>query len=447
MTAAAAALLALAPLAAAHSWVEQTMRIAANGTMVGTPGFARGQVPRGSGVDENSLTGLIPPNGRPTGNAILATDKLARPVQQTVSYSPTFPMLSAAPADFIALQYQENGHVTLPANQANKPRNRGTVYVYGTTHNDLSQVNLVDIHLKWNKAGTGGDGKGVLLATRNYDDGQCYQINSGPISTARQASYKKKPTDPMGANLWCQSDVQIPANAKVGSTYTMIWVWDWPTMSQPNVQVSPPYIKGFGQPVKSGDPTIALSEYYVSVVDFKVVDPCAAELGAVKGPTCASGSSKAATVQGDAVDYIKFAKQTDWGMAAVREQLLNPFMVNVEGSSIATEDATLIPPASGYDQEAPAVAAPAANAGAPTSLAPASTSSTHAAGALPTSDLGSPYEVDPATEGLRLTNGGVVTQYVPQTTVTVTVTAGAAATAPSKKGRWLRRGLRMVDLD
>jgi hypothetical protein len=85
-------------------------------------------------------------------------------------------MLEAAPGDYIAIMHLENGHTTLPHNQPNKPRNRGTIYFYGTTQ-PKEQEKLFDVHLLWNKQGTGGDKRGKLLATRNYDDGQCYQPN------------------------------------------------------------------------------------------------------------------------------------------------------------------------------------------------------------------------------------------------------------------------------
>jgi hypothetical protein len=137
------------------------------------------------------------------------------------------PALIAKAGDMVALRYQENGHVTLPQNQPGKPTNRGTIFIYGTTQPSNSDT-LLGIHGVWTTDGKGGDGRGVLLATRNFDDGQCYQVNSGSISKARQKEFPHQANQLMGANLWCQSDVTLPTSIS-SSTYTLYWVWDWPT--------------------------------------------------------------------------------------------------------------------------------------------------------------------------------------------------------------------------
>lgn len=253
----------------AHTSVERLMRIANNGTMIGPEGFPRGFVQRGAGVDfDGQNVWLIPPNGnRP--KTILPDDKIARSTQRTLNYTDQFKRLTAAPGDLVALQYQENGHVTLPGGQANKPANRGTVYIYGTSDFN-GNSNLLDIHYKWNKAGTGGDGKGKLLATRNYDDGVCYQVNAQSISLQRQAKFPKKAEDPMGVNLWCQSDVSLPSDLPVGKPYTLLWVWDWPTMDRPDVPYPPSSAPGAapgvgGATVKTPELCKLLSFLYLSL--------------------------------------------------------------------------------------------------------------------------------------------------------------------------------------
>ena len=127
------------------------------------------------------------------------------------------------------MRYQENGHVTLPDNPPGKPPNRGTVYVYGTTQPRENDT-LLAIHKVWNRSGTGGDGRGVLLSARGFDDGRCYQINDSPISTARQVLFPHEPDELMGADLWCQQDIALPENLPAGQPYTLYWVWDWPTL-------------------------------------------------------------------------------------------------------------------------------------------------------------------------------------------------------------------------
>ncbi|KAJ5103850.1 hypothetical protein N7532_004379 [Penicillium argentinense] len=224
-----AALLALAPYADAHSWVEQLTVIAPNGTFVGIPGYARGNYLRTTaGFSDTSMTYLLPPSTRANTTLLLPSDKLCKDTQQDQTQSDGSPRLQASAGAAIALRYQENGHVTLPQNQPGKPKNRGTVYVYGTTQPKVGEK-LLDVHGAWTADGTGGDGRGVLLSTQNFDDGRCYQINSGEISETRQQKYPHQASQLTGADLWCQQDIQLPTTIPSGKLYTLYWVWDWPT--------------------------------------------------------------------------------------------------------------------------------------------------------------------------------------------------------------------------
>lgn len=219
--------LGLSSLTSAHTWIEQMMVIAPNGSMVGSPGYARGNVLRSDpGFSDPTMVNLIPPNGR-TINTILDSDLMCKSTQTTESQTNNSPRLQAAPGSSIALRYQENGHVTLPENQPGKPDNRGTVYVYGTTSPSPTD-SLLGIHRVWTADGSGGDKRGVLLSTQNFDDGQCYQVNGGPISAQRQAQFAHVATPLMGGDLWCQQDIALPTEAS--GTYTLYWVWDWPTL-------------------------------------------------------------------------------------------------------------------------------------------------------------------------------------------------------------------------
>ncbi|OGM43092.1 hypothetical protein ABOM_008212 [Aspergillus bombycis] len=218
-------LLFLTPPVVAHSWVEQLMVIAPNGTFVGSPGYSRGNVLRSDpGYSDTKMQYLVP-DGR---NELLPTDLLCKNTQQQQEQSEGSPRLQASAGAAIALRYQENGHVTQPGNQLGKPENRGTVYVYGTTEPKKDEK-IMDVHKVWNKEGTGGDKRGVLLATRNFDDGRCYQVNGDSISKQRQAKFPHTADQLMGVNLWCQSDIALPSNAPSGKPYTLYWVWDWPT--------------------------------------------------------------------------------------------------------------------------------------------------------------------------------------------------------------------------
>lgn len=224
-----ATLLALVTNAEAHSWVEQLTVIASNGTFIGTPGYARGNYPRtASGFSDPTMTYLIPPSTRANVTQLLPSDKLCKGTQQDQSQSDGSPRLQASAGAAIALRYQENGHVTLPANQPGKPKNRGTVYVYGTTQPKVGEK-LLDVYGVWTSDGTGGDGRGVLLSTQNFDDGRCYQVNGGDISETRQKEYTHEASQLTGADLWCQQDIQLPTTAPSGKLYTLYWVWNWPT--------------------------------------------------------------------------------------------------------------------------------------------------------------------------------------------------------------------------
>lgn len=219
----------LAATASAHSWIEQLNVVAQNGTMVGAAGFARGNVKRGSpGFSDPSMVNLIPPNPRGV-NEIYDSDLMCKDTQTTQTQSEDSPRLQAAAGANVALRYQENGHVTLPQNQPGKPENRGTVYVYGTTQPQADDK-FLSIHRVWTADGQGGDKRGVLLSTQNFDDAQCYQVNGGEISTTRQKTFVHTASTLTGADLWCQQDIQIPSTAPSDQPYTLYWVWDWPTM-------------------------------------------------------------------------------------------------------------------------------------------------------------------------------------------------------------------------
>jgi len=278
----------------AHSWVEALMRVAPNGTMVGPTGYPRGYQPRnapGRVSDDNDVW-LLPPNGVP--NKITAQMNMCRPGQRSRSmYSSSAPMLKAAPGDFLALRYQENGHVTLPDTNPTKPTNRGTIYIYGTT-TPSDDEKFEDVWMSWTPDGNGGNGKGRLLATRNFDDGQCYQVNGQKISQTRQKSFSKKAMDPMGADLWCQNDIQLPADAQPGKPYTLYWVWHWPSFNVANQASDMP----------TGNAKIVTEQFYTSCFDVDV-----------------SGAGQVAPTSKAAMHFAKFDSSQDRNNAAILGQL------------------------------------------------------------------------------------------------------------------------------
>lgn len=341
-----AAVLALACSASAHSWVEQVARIAPNGTLVGV-GYPRGYKDRASKGWSDEIPMLrLPATGTAfyTGNEIINkfnfTDK------------PEFPMLQASAGDSVAFSHHENGHVTLIQNQPHKPRNRGTIYFYGTSQ-PKAQEKLFDIHLRWNKDGTGGDKRGVLLATRNFDDGQCYQPNHQQIAEARAAKFK---TDGASSDkeLICQADVKLPSDLKPGSIYTVYWYWDWPDLNEQKIDMEKtkdglyPWAGSFmrGDAVPNGwnMDTISRNESYASAVDIIITEGKAQLLAATE-----SGAKEAWVAQQDI--YSK----------AVREQMSSNFQVQVGDSGKG--DAAVPASGSGPAPVAPSlVATPATSA-------------------------------------------------------------------------------------
>lgn len=425
-------LAALSEHVTAHSWPVETRRLARNGTMVGNKGYDRGHIE--GGLDTEKLW-QIPPSGR---GVIQADDKIARPGQRALtagSYSAKFPKLKVAPGDFAAILYSENGHVTGADNiTPNKPINRGTVYLYGTTNNDLSNTNLADVHLKWTADGKGGDGKGKLLATRNYDDGQCHEPVSDRGDTEGILTYRQKFITNVPL-LLCQSGLQIPADATAGQTLTVIWVWDWPHMSGPGVAVPPASLHTAAPAANQGasnKPFVTTAEMYTGVVDFEIVDPCDGSLGDAKGPTCKTQTAQAAVA-------VQFDAQQAAETRGIRAQMMNPFLVKIPQAGFnvaaATADPAHIPlnkliggpartnfplPASVLEAQTQYFAAPATTASAPATTPSATKTPPASSNPAPTST---------ADETV------VVTVTVPERTVTVTVTersansSGAAATA------------------
>jgi hypothetical protein len=214
---AALAVLLSSHTAQAHTWMESIRRIGSDGTFVGPVGYQRGFIARGPGFSDDALVYRL------TGQSVPDSAPMCKDSQKA-GMQGSYAKLQAAPKDFVALQYLENGHVT--KNTGPRPFGNGTVYVYGTkTPSDSFKFNA--IHKKWNAAGTGGDKKGVLLATRFYDDGQCFQVNSASdISRARMASSGLKTEVP------CQTDVQLPKDAGTSGDYTLYWVWDYALMTE-----------------------------------------------------------------------------------------------------------------------------------------------------------------------------------------------------------------------
>jgi len=238
--------------ALAHSWIEQMHVIDAHGNYTGLPGYPRGYVDRASpGFSDSMMTYLLPPNsvGRTRVNP---SDLVCKPTQRTPNNNTqNFPSLVARPGNHVAMKYLENGHVTLPQNQLGKPGSAGLVYVYATTTPVVNET-LTNV-LSWTTNNTLSQGR--LLTIQNFDDGRCYQINSGSISVARQKKFPDPiPGQPGSVHeQWCETNIQVPTDAQTGPL-TVYWVWQWPTM--PNADPGVPNGK---------------DEIYTTCSDFQIV--------------------------------------------------------------------------------------------------------------------------------------------------------------------------------
>ncbi|KAF2723537.1 hypothetical protein K431DRAFT_219670, partial [Polychaeton citri CBS 116435] len=230
---------------AAHSWIEQMQVIGSNGSYVGDYGYPRGYVERTSPGFSDPLDLWQQPKGYFHLNG---SEILCHPSQRTANYSADYPRLNVSPGDYVAMKYQENGHVTQPWIKEGKPYGGGTIFVYGT-YQPEPDTKLVDV-LKWNGDGTGGNKQGWLMTAQNFDDERCHEISDAPISLFRaQANPNPIPgSDNAPFPQWCETDLKIPEDVK-GSSLTAYWVWQWNTA---------PEIGG-GQ-----------DEYYITCADFDV---------------------------------------------------------------------------------------------------------------------------------------------------------------------------------
>lgn len=270
----AAALAASLPLTHAHSWIESAYKYNPSTlSFFGSPGYPRGgnfrRLSAETGLTDTEYVYRIPANGAYTGQETINE----RPIEANRPDE----TLEAAPGDHIAIMHLENGHVSYP--QPGRPLNQGNVYIYGTSQ-PRDHDRLADIHLVWNAEGTGGDGRGRLLATRNYDDGQCYEGNAGSkVATTRSAAL---PGSDAATSMPCQSNIQLPDDLEPGSNYTVYWYWDWPLLNTDAIDMDGtkkgqyPWMGTFVQGEK--DPRgftasqIAANESYASTLDIKIVD-------------------------------------------------------------------------------------------------------------------------------------------------------------------------------
>jgi hypothetical protein len=240
----------------AHTWIEQAQVIGVNGSYVGDYGYARGFVDRANPHFDGYANKWQVPDPRFDIGLTRVSESmlLCHPSQRNANYTSANPMLRVVPGDFVAMKYLENGHVTRPWDPEGKPPRSGTVWVYAT-YKPKENEKLWDV-LQWNASGTAGNGDGWLMATQNFDDGRCYQINTSRESLSRQSKFPNHSAGrpDIETEQWCETDILIHDKVQVNSTITIYWVWGWETA---------PGTK---------DIACGKDEYYTSCLDLDVVD-------------------------------------------------------------------------------------------------------------------------------------------------------------------------------
>lgn len=278
------AALATSPVVVGHSWGEQLRNIDDNGKYVGAYGYPRGMVDRGETLNglpqDQVMTWRMPASG--SGNVFIDDKQLlcATSQREQKQISDKYPRLKSPPGGYIAIRYQENGHVTKPQTNPEKPKKGGTIYVYGTK-DPKSDEKLIDV-LQWTQDGKGGDKRGVLLAMNDYDDGRCYLNNDTPVANQRKAAdpaymMNTPQSGPANSVMYCETDVKLPDTMALNQTYTLYWVWQWTSLPQ-----------------KAGD--MGKDEYYSTCMDIDAAAPRVAM--AAEAP---SALAKFALAQQDAV--------------------------------------------------------------------------------------------------------------------------------------------------
>jgi hypothetical protein len=260
--------LGAAPVARGHTWIEQLRNVNQQGQYVGEYGYPRGMFSKTDpGFDGFVMNWQLPTNEEASNPFISANSMLCHPSQrkqQQGQFADKYPRLQATADGFLAMRYMENGHITKANIRAGKPENGGTVFVFGTTE-PKEDEKLANV-LEWTEDGTGGDGRGKILAMNDFDDGRCYERSEAPLSVERAQEFpnwvmgQDQQGQPGNAPLFCETDAKLPANLTTGKTYTLYWVWQWNTKP--------------GGAAQGGDDGLpnGSSEYYTTCIDVDVVD-------------------------------------------------------------------------------------------------------------------------------------------------------------------------------
>ena len=101
------------------------------------------------------MTHLLPPNDDRLKPELQSDDPICMPSQQYQIQTSESPAMQATAEDIIALQYQENGHITLSDTLPEKFTS-DMISIYRTLQSSLNDT-VLNIHKVWNSKGIRGD--------------------------------------------------------------------------------------------------------------------------------------------------------------------------------------------------------------------------------------------------------------------------------------------------
>ena len=388
----------------AHTWNEQ-FQVIENGKFVGDYGYPRGYFDKHGepNSNESQIVWQIPQD---PSEFVDKSDFACHPFQRTQNQTHNYPRIKATSGGYVAMKYLENGHITQPWVNQGKPNKAGTVFVYGTTQ-PKNDEKLVDV-LQWTTDGQGGDKRGALLTSQNFDDGRCHQVN--PNSCIAEMRMKADADHSM--EQWCETDLHIPTTYKAGTTLSIYWLWQWST--------SPTFENGKDQ-------------FYSTCSDFDIVAGPIADSKPVHTIAQQDPQTNAAAAWQSRTALVATPTLLEWDFEKNQKAAATP-MRAVKAAVSVIPLQILESSACASASQAPAITANAAGSSAASTSAPVTTpaptanSSTpsSAAAAAPTTGVSSMVFTAPSVSGMTASG---VTTIVVTGTVTVAPTPAASTTS------------------
>ncbi|KAL9071030.1 MAG: hypothetical protein Q9157_005620, partial [Trypethelium eluteriae] len=169
-------------------------------------------------IGDATMTYMLPPTGR---DVLWSSDLVCKDTQQQLQQTAGYPILSVPIGAKIMLAYQENGYITIPSANQDKP-DPGTVTIYGT-RNSRPNNTLFEVQ-EWTRDGDGSNKQGHVLAEMQFNNGHCYTFNdTNPEVLHRQAMPQPPHMEKEGLNLWCKNNFTLSRNLSEG-LLSVYWI-------------------------------------------------------------------------------------------------------------------------------------------------------------------------------------------------------------------------------